>query len=167
MRLSYLAGSPRTQESPELLSLGRIEYAPYWLFYRGAGGLNRLTELKGKRIATGVAARRVANEILAANGVTSQNSELLPLIGPAAAIALKAGEIDALFLPLELHSPQIQSLLRDPAIQLMNLVQADALTRLFPYLTRLTLPQGVIDLEKNIPENDVSSCCVDEPCRCA
>jgi hypothetical protein len=47
-------------------------------------------------------------------------------------------------------------LLRDPAIQLMNVSQADALTRLFPYLTRLTLSHGVIDLEKNIPANDVN-----------
>jgi uncharacterized protein len=149
-------GITNSRESPELLSLGRIEYAPYWLFYRGAGMLDRLTQLKGKRIAAGVASRRVTSQILAAHGVTADNTELLPLIGPAATNALKGGDIDALFLPLDVHSPQVQSLLRDPSLQLMNLPQAEALTRLFPYLTRLVLPEGVIDLERNIPAKDVT-----------
>src|SRR5947209_6854232 len=148
-------GITNGKESPELLSLGRIEYAPYWLFYGGASRLDRLTQLKGKRVAAGIASRRVTSQILSAYGVTADNTALLPLIGPAATNAVKTGEIDALFLPLDLHAPQVQSLLRDPAIQLMNVPQAEALTRLFPYLTRLTLPEGVIDLERNIPAKDV------------
>src|SRR5947209_11796581 len=111
-------GITNSQESPELLSLGRIEYVPYWLFYRGASVLNRLTQLKGKRVAAGVASRRVTSQILGVYGITADNTELLPLIGPAAINALEAGEIDALFLPLDLQAPPVQSLLRDPAIQL-------------------------------------------------
>jgi hypothetical protein len=38
----------------------------------------------------------------------------------------------------------------------MNVTQAEAITRLFPALNRLVLPQGVIDLEKNIPPSDVN-----------
>jgi TRAP-type uncharacterized transport system substrate-binding protein len=148
-------GITNSKESPELLSLGRIEYAPYWLFYGGAR-LDRLTQLKGKRVAAGIASRRVTSQILSAYGVTADNTALLPLIGPVATNAVKTGEVDALFLPLDLHAPQVQSLLHDPAIQLMNIPQAEALTRLFPYLTRLTLPEGVIDLERNIPVRDVN-----------
>jgi TRAP-type uncharacterized transport system substrate-binding protein len=136
------AGVSNGKESPELLSLGRIDYAPYWLFYRGAETLDRLTQLKGKRIAAGVAVRRAIVQILGANGVTSENTTLLPLIGPATATALKAGEVDATFVPFDLYAPPVQALLRDPDIRLMNLTHAEALTRLFPYLTRLVLPQG-------------------------
>ena len=150
------AGVTNSKESPELLSLGRIDYAPYWLFYRGAETLDRLTQFKGKRIAAGVAVRRAIVQILAASGVTSENTTLLPLVGPATAIALKAGEVDATFVPFDLYAPPVQSMLRDPDIRLMNLTHAEALTRLFPYLTRLVLPQGVVDLEKNIPANDVN-----------
>jgi hypothetical protein len=46
-------------------------------------------------------------------------------------------------------------LLRDPTVRLMSVTQAEALARVYPYLTRLVLPQGVIDFEKNIPANDV------------
>jgi TRAP-type uncharacterized transport system substrate-binding protein len=150
------AGVTNGKESPELLSLGRIDYAPYWLFYRGAETLDRLTQLRGKRIAAGVAVRRAITQILAASGVTSENTTLLPLIGPTTATALKSGEVDATFVPFDLYAPPVQSLLRDPDIRLMNLTHAEALTRLFPYLTRLVLPQGVVDLEKNIPANDVN-----------
>ena len=37
----------------------------------------------------------------------------------------------------------------------MSVTRAEALTRFFPFLTRLVLPQGAIDFEKKIPANDV------------
>ena len=39
---------------------------------------------------------------------------------------------------------------------MMSLTQAEALTRLFPDLHRLVLPQGVVDLANNIPRSDVN-----------
>jgi TRAP-type uncharacterized transport system substrate-binding protein len=149
-------GITNSAQSPNLMSLGRINYAPIWIFYTGPETVDRLTQLKGKRIVVGVAFRSVAIEILAAHGVNSSNATLLPHIGQAAVRALKEGEADVIITPLEMNSPVIQSLLRDPGVKLMSLAQADALARLFPFLTRLNLPQGVIDLEKNIPANDVS-----------
>ena len=38
----------------------------------------------------------------------------------------------------------------------MNFVQADAIARLFPYLQKVVLPKGVVDLTHNIPPADVS-----------
>jgi hypothetical protein len=40
-------------------------------------------------------------------------------------------------------------------VRLMSVSQTDALTRIFPDLVRLVLPQGVIDLEHDIPPKDV------------
>lgn len=159
----FLGGITNSAQSPGLMSMGRISFAPIWLFYRGTEPLDRLTQLKGKRIAVGVAFSKVTSRILAAHGVNSDNATLLPLLGPAAVKALKDGEADAIFAPYELNSPTLQSLLRDPAVRLINLTQAEALTRLFPFLTRLALPQGVIDLEKNIPASDVSLIAVTDP----
>jgi TRAP-type uncharacterized transport system substrate-binding protein len=149
-------GITSSKQSPGLMSLGRINYAPLWLFYNGAETLDRLTQLKGKRIAVGVAFRVVATQILGVHGVNPDNATLLPLIGPAALKALNDGEAGVIFQPFELNSPMIQSLLHDPTVRLMNVTQAEALTRVFPYLTRLVLPQGVIDFERNIPATDVS-----------
>jgi hypothetical protein len=37
----------------------------------------------------------------------------------------------------------------------MSFPLAEAFTRIFPDLTRMTLPQGTIDIERMIPANDV------------
>jgi hypothetical protein len=67
------------------------------------------------------------------------------------------GEVDVAILPpIDLYAPAIQAMLRDPDIRLMNVTQAEAMARLFTSVNRLVLPQGVIDLEKNIPPSDVN-----------
>jgi hypothetical protein len=129
----------------------------YGYFYRGAEPLERLTQLKGKRVNVGLAIRTVVNQVLSAHGVNSDNITLSLIFGRAAAKVLKDGEVDVLILPpIDMNSPLIQSLLRDPTVRLMNLTQAETLTRLFPSLNRLVLPQGAVDLEKNIPATDVN-----------
>jgi hypothetical protein len=99
---------------------------------------------------------RVTIQILAANGVNSDNATMLNRIGPAAAKALKDGEVDVIVTLGELNSPYIQSLLREPTVRLMNLTQAEGLARVFPSINRLVLPQGVVDFKNNIPPSDVS-----------
>ncbi len=152
------AGQTNSTESPDLESLGRINYAPLWIFYRGSETLDRLSQLKGKRVNVTPAIDKLVKPILAANGLSADNTKLSSVAGvPLVAKSLRDGDWDASFLPpIDLEAPAIQSMLRDPAIRLMNVAQVEALTRLFPVLHRLVLPQGVIDLEKNIPAEDVN-----------
>ena len=150
-----VGGASNSQEAPGLLSLGRVNYQVFWLFYRGAETLDHLTQLKGKRIGVGPEGV-VTTRVLDAAGVNSQSATLLPFTGSAAVEALLDGRLDAIFLALAPESSIIQPLFRDPNVRLMSVSQTDALTRIFPYLVRLVLPEGVIDLEHNIPPNDVS-----------
>ncbi len=139
-----------------LISLGRIDFVPIWVFYRGTKTLDRLTQLKGKRIG-GPLTNQVIAKILSASGVNPGNTTMLTRLGPAGGKALQDGEVDAIINLGELDSPYIQSLLHDPSIRLMNMTEAEGLTRVFPdYLNRLVLPQGVVDFEKHIPPRDVS-----------
>jgi TRAP-type uncharacterized transport system substrate-binding protein len=149
-------GVTNSQQSPDLISLGRIAFAPIWIFYRGAETLERLTQLKGKRIAVPAATRMVIDPILAAHGVKPENTTVVPLASPVAVKALMDGEVDIFVIIIELNAPLVQALLRDPTVRLMSVTQAEALSRVYPFLTRLVLPQGVIDFEKNIPAHDVS-----------
>jgi hypothetical protein len=59
------------------------------------------------------------------------------------------------FFTFDAASSIFQSLIRNPQLKPMSFTKADALTRIFPFLIRLVLPQGVIDYEKNIPATDV------------
>jgi TRAP-type uncharacterized transport system substrate-binding protein len=145
-------------QAPGLLSLGRINYQIFCVFYRATEVLDDLTELKGRRIAVGPvgnAGRLVAEKILGISGVTSEGSTLLPFTGQAAVNALLDGRADATILGLASDAPILQSLLRDSRIRLMSVTRAEALTRFFPFLVRLVLPQGAIDFEKKIPASDI------------
>ena len=70
--------------------------------------------------------------------------------------ALAAGTIDAAFLMGDSASPKVMRRLRDtPGVEMMNLRQAAGYVRKFRFLTRLTLPEGAIDLGKNNPPRTV------------
>ncbi len=151
-------GIGNSETAPDLLSVGRVFHEPLWIFYRGPT-TDRLADLAGKRIAVGgdgSGTRALANDILKAARVTASNATLLPLTGQPAVAALRKGEIDVVFLALAPQAPLIQELVTDTSIKLMSLAQAEALTKVFPYLARLTLPQGVFDIAANIPDRDIS-----------
>jgi TRAP-type uncharacterized transport system substrate-binding protein len=151
-------GMGGSEQAPGMLSLGRINYQIFFIFYRAAEMLEDLTDLRGKRIAAGTVgtgSRAVIERILGISGVASENSTLLPLSGQAAFNAVNDGRADAAIIGLESDSPLIHSLLRDSRLRLMSVTRAEALTRFFPFLTRLVLPQGAIDFEKKIPADDV------------
>jgi TRAP transporter TAXI family solute receptor len=139
--------------------LASLYYEPLWVFYRDTKARTQLNELRGKRIAIGApgsGSRAFVEPLLEFNAVQQENSQLLPLGGDDAARALQAGDIDAVLLVGGAATPAIVRLLRDPAIRVMNFTRADAYTRRFPYVTKLVLPAGTIDLALNIPAEDVT-----------
>jgi TRAP transporter TAXI family solute receptor len=151
-------GIATKEEGARLVSLGRVFYEPLWVFYKSAETFDRIAQLKGLKIAIGPegsGTRKLATTLLTAANITDQNTGLLPITGDAAIKALKAGEADAILLAMAPEAPQVQDLLRDPMFKLMSMSQATALARVYPYLSRITLPQGVFDLERNIPSRDV------------
>ncbi len=156
--VALLQGGIATKaESEGVVSIGRMFYEPLWVFYKSADTFDRLGQLKGLRVAVGPegsGTRKLAMTLLTAANVTEATATLLPITGDAAIEALRGGSADAILLAVAPEAPQIQSLLRDTTLKLMSLSQANALARIYPYLAKLTLPQGVIDLERNIPPRD-------------
>jgi TRAP-type uncharacterized transport system substrate-binding protein len=160
IQIGFVQGGISNGElAPDLLSLGRVDYQIFWLFYFANETLNDMTELKGKRIAlgpVGSGSRIVTEKILAASGVTAENSTLLNLSPLSVLNALNDRSIDAVFLNFSPNSPFLQTLLNSPQYRPLNFTDAEALTRIFPYLVHLVMPRGVIDYEKKIPANDVN-----------
>jgi hypothetical protein len=146
------------EPAPGVLSLGNAYTNPFWIFYSSDEPLDRLSQLKGKRIAVGPAGSGThvsAERLLGRSGVDSTTATLLPFGGAAAAAALNESKADVVWTAGPPDAPTISSLLRNPKVRLMSFPMADAFTRVFPYLVRLVLPQGVIDLDSIIPPNDV------------
>ncbi|HEX5803058.1 MAG TPA: TAXI family TRAP transporter solute-binding subunit, partial [Azospira sp.] len=136
-----------------LRSLGSMYYEPVWVFYRGDKPLGRLHDLTGKRIAVGAegsGVRGLATQLLEANEIPLDKN-LKPFAGLDAAEALQQGWVDAAFIIAAPEAPVVQVLLRSPDVHVMSFAQADAYTRRFPFLTRVTLPRGVVDLVRDLP----------------
>ena len=69
--------------------------------------------------------------------------------------ALSDGSIDAVFPNFSPDSPILDGLLRNPKFRPMSFSDAEALTRIFPFLVRLVMPRGVIDYQNKVPAADV------------
>lgn len=145
-------------EADDLEMLASLYYEPLWIFYRNPKTLSAINQLRGMRIAVGVrgsGTRALAEPLLAWNAVTRDNSAPVSLGGDEALHALQAGEVDAVLYVGGAQTPLIVEALRDPAIKLMSMDRADAYARRFPYITKLTLPGGTVDLANNIPDRDI------------
>ena len=152
-------GTARPAEEDALVSLGDFYHEPLWVFYRETvlRGADRILDLKGKRVAVGGAGsgtNYLAMELLAANGIEAKNTTLIEEGGLGLVDRLQKNEIDAVFVVGPTQSALVWTLLYTPGVQLMNLIHAEAYTRRFPYLARLVLPRGAIDLTRDIPPHD-------------
>ena len=158
IQLGFVQGGIEdSKQSPNLVSLGRLAYQPFYLFYRADKPIDDLSQLRGTRVAIGAPGNGsavAAKKILAAAGVTSENTVFLPAFSQAGVDALKSGQADAVFEAFSNESV-VRAALRDPKIKILSIRGAEALTRLFPFLSKITLPEGVIDYERNVPSSDV------------
>lgn len=144
-----------------LFSLGSIAHQPLLIFYRGSNPVNYLSGFAGKKLAVGPrgsGTRTLALTLLGTNGISpGSNTTFLDLDTDAAAKGLLDGQVDAVFLMGDSASLQtMRTLLHAPGVQLFDFVQADAYLRRFSFLNKLQLPEGAIDLGKDIPSHDVN-----------
>ena len=158
---AFVQGGTRPSDLPEdaLLSLGSVFFEPLWVFVPGDQTITQITDLRGKRIAIGAEGSgtlSIAAAILAENRVTETESELLKWNGSQMADALVEGKIDAGFIVASPRSKTVQRLLNAPHITLMSFARADAYTRRHTFLSQVLLPEGVVDLDVNIPPRDIT-----------
>ncbi|SHH69562.1 TAXI family TRAP transporter solute-binding subunit [Bradyrhizobium erythrophlei] len=150
-------GTTTKKESPELESLGTIFYEPIWLFRRAEIG-EGAQGLRGRRLSIGSegsGGRALALQIISRTKLDSIIGEVSGFAPQVAAEKLIAGEIDAAFIVTGWESPVIQSLLNAKGIEADSYLHADALIAIYPFLHKLVLPAGVVDLSTNRPPADV------------
>lgn len=145
-------------DTSKLMSLGSISYQPLFVFYRGEGR-RLLSDFRGARLSVGQVGsgtHNLAMTLLKENDIDSDNTRLLNESPAEGVDALMSGEIDALFVMGDSASVDLmRKLVQSPGINIFNFTQADGYTRRVKYLSKLVLPQGSLDLGKNIPVNDL------------
>ena len=150
-----------SEDTSHLVTLGSIAYEPLWLFIRSDLEVRRIPDLAGLRVATGgdgTVVNYVARHLLELNRVTDQ-VETLPSEGQtpkAVADALADGRIDAGFGIGDPASPVINRMLTDDSVSLLSFERADAYQALDPGIAKLVAPEGIFDLARNIPSEDLA-----------
>ena len=156
--LALIQGGSATKEDKERLqSLGSLFLEPVWIFTRKQSGIRRFLELKGKRVSVGVAGsgtHLLAKQLLSAAGITETDTQLIQEETTQAIDSLSKRKIDAAFFVASPAAPIIHELFTAPAVELLDFDRAAAYGRWFPFLTPVTLSEGVIDLQQNIPSHD-------------
>jgi TRAP-type uncharacterized transport system substrate-binding protein len=155
------SGTAGAENAGDLVSLGSVFYVPLTIFYRSPAPLERLSQLRGHRIAIGPpgsGTRTLALALLKANEIDAQGqTQLLDLEADAAKSALLSQQADAIFLTGDSAAPEtIREMLHAPGIRLFDFTQADAYVRRFHYLSKLELPPGAFDLGENLPAERIN-----------
>jgi len=152
------AGMSSPAETKDIVSLGAIGYLPLWVFYRSSETFDYLSELRGKRIAIGPegsGVRIFATKLLKLNNSAAPPTVLLDLAGASANKALLEGTVDAVMIIGTEDNPLVKELLYNPNVKLMTFRQAESYTRLIPALSHVVLPQGILDISKRAPSQDI------------
>jgi TRAP transporter TAXI family solute receptor len=157
--LAFVQGGIGDAADPPLLeSLGSVYYEPLWVFYRGKREIDRINDFKGKRIAVGSegsGTRKLAHVILDTSGLRPEDGTLLDIGGQKAADALIAGTADVLFIVAGPEAPLVRKLVRADGVKLMSFARAAAYAARHPFLHKLVLPRGTLDIARDLPREDV------------
>ncbi len=149
---------------PSFVSIAGVFYEPVWVWYRESsfpnesGKLGLLSQLKGKRVSIGnegSGTLSLASQLLDASGLSLTDVRAEKLKPLEALDKFKKGELDAVFLVSAAEAPLVKNFYETPGIRLMNFEQADAYVHLFPFLSKVTVPRGVVSIAYDLPRQDI------------
>lgn len=148
-------------DAERIISLGAVAYEPLWVFHRAGLKPQGFEDFRGLRIAgggPGSGTRKVVDLLLELHGITPGAGQppVVPQTGLAAAQALERGEVDIVVLVAAPEAPAVQRLLRADGVALWSWRRAEAYARQIPVLTRVQVPEGAVDLRRNLPPQDVN-----------
>jgi TRAP transporter TAXI family solute receptor len=152
------SGTTNPKETDHLQTIAAVSYEPIWVFYRGDATVNRLAQLRGKRVSIGVPGSGLLNVslvLLAYSGITGDNTTLLKMDAVKAYQGLENGQLDAAFFIGRPDTAMQQALLNSD-LKLMSFAQADALVQKFPSLSKIVFPRASTSIANDLPQADVT-----------
>jgi TRAP transporter TAXI family solute receptor len=149
-----------TNERRHLHGLGVMFQEPVWLFKRKELEIDSMGDLLQLRVAIGApnsGTRSVSDAILGANQITAERypAQWQPISGSPAANALISGELDAGFFLGPAENAVVQRLAAQPELDLVGLRRSAAYRARLPYLTKLEVGEGLLNLASNSPSQDI------------
>ncbi len=157
---AFMQGGITTpDQNPTLLSLGSLYYEPIWVFYNNRAKIGNLTDLKSLRVAIGPrgsGTNYVVRNLLKENGITLENTTVIESDYNETVPLLRKGKIDVLVLIAGVESKIVEALSEPGSnLRLFSFSRAEAYARSHHFLERLELPQGAINLAKDLPVRNI------------
>lgn len=152
-----LAGSV---QSDSVMAIGSLYLEPLWLFVRRDFEVREMSDFAGAKLSVGAegsGTRVVARNLLAAHGISEDTAAFVNVELSELVQTFMDGKLDAAFVIANPDAAIVSDLLQDSAVRVHSPPRADAYVRRYSYLTRVSLPEGVLDLQANRPEEDVST----------
>ncbi|MEI7446380.1 MAG: TAXI family TRAP transporter solute-binding subunit [Burkholderiales bacterium] len=146
----------------ELISLGSLFYEPVWVFHRRTppkGRPIRLVDMAGWSVNVGPPESgrpQLFARLLEANRIDPSRLTLGDRPDTDAVIELLEGRLDAVVFVSAPESPLVQMLLQTPGVTLLDVPQAEAYSRRYPFLSPVTLPRGIVSIDRDIPPRNHS-----------
>jgi TRAP-type uncharacterized transport system substrate-binding protein len=156
------SGSANQKDFPNLVSMGSIQYSPIWIFYRGKEvNINNPIDYFGdQRISIGLPNTTTQNIFLRLSQDSkyknNKPSNFYEYSNTEAAEKLLSGDLDAVFIVDGINSPSVQKLIKDKNILIYDFIIADAYEKQFPFLNKLVIPKGSLNIEKIVPSRDIN-----------
>ncbi len=156
------AWSTRPGQYPELVSLGSIQYAPVWIFYREKIklGENPFAALMTQKMAIGTEGtntQKILKKMLSLNGLElTPRSNLFELSNQEAANRFVDGDLDAVFIVDGIESPNVRKLLSVPDVKIFDFSLATAYVKNLPFLGVVKIPRGALDIKNIYPPEEIT-----------
>ena len=151
-------GMSKAEDTSSLVSLGSVFYSPLWVFYRSGEIMDDLSQLRAKRITIGPegsGVRKFSLDLLKTADALGPSTLLYELPTADAGKAIIEGRVDAVMAFGTADNTLVSGLIEAQDIKLMSFSQAEAYTRLFPDLSHVILPRGILNVSKRSPASDV------------
>ena len=151
-------GIPDVGDISQLESLGTVFYEPLWWFQKRGVRVEGIESLLGRKLSIGEpgsGTRALTQALIQRTGMEGKFGELLAFAPQTARDKLLAGEIDAAFIMTPWESPTVQQLLADERVALAGFTHADAFVALFPFLNKVLVPRGVVNIPDDRPPANV------------
>ena len=159
VQIGFIAQDVNPDSYPSTRSLAVSGLQPLFIFCRTELGTPAsLAALKGRRFvmpAANSATSKAAMRLLARYGITAENSIFAFRPITEAAAALQQGEFDIGLFMLAPANKIIVDLAQSDQLRLLSIREAEALSRLEPYLTPAIIPERIYNIEEGIPPNNV------------
>ncbi len=150
------------EQREKISGLGVMYREPLWLFLGEKVQFERLADLLKLRLAIGSegsGTQAVTAAMLEANRIAPANypQQWQAIGGTPAAEALISGQLDAAFFVGPAENALLQRLAGEPKVHLVGLRRIDAYLARLPYLSRVEVGEGMLDLAHNTPDRGIAT----------